>query len=338
MNKNIKAHELIKHRKTSLKLEEAIKWYNEADLEYIPDNDNTFAQKQLDQDILNNLWFYNFHVPNSPIGTRDAGKNILYLLRDFFFQYHHFAIREAKILKLADKVTVSDIIYKIGLRTGEPLSIDSDEYWALCKAFYNSMAIENESEKAKGKLMRPVFPAIGNYPAIEVYDIPNRWRSGSKSSIEKDSIDNKLSLRGFIGKFDSWIISPLNAAELHELSIKYKEIMEKGKLATKLIDEVKLDKKPTSEGTSDEKAMSDREISNKLNVVLVKLDEKEKELDRVINCYLEQTSRLLFRYVLRNSCIRGGAAFCAPKGGKDEDALKDAYKKWLKDLLRKIFS
>ena len=243
------------------------------------------------------IWFYNVFSIYSPQGGFYSNDSIKYLLPDYFFQYHYFAIKEAKILKKRtstgennDTYGAVDIAYKIGLRNGSPLKINREEYKELCDEIF-----KNAKKEGDGNTIRLVLPAIGDYPNIEVNDIPNRWRYGNISNLLDNNKGKKREekinpiFKGIICKFDSWIISPLNMAELEKLCKDFNKL-------------------------------SDRN--------------NQDELNKLIDPYLEGVNRLLFRYVKRKGCLNNSTAACTTGSTKDDATLKESYKEWLKVSLK----
>lgn len=112
-------------------------------------------------------------------------------------------------------------------------------YKSFCKMVYNynvdacKLVIATEKKedaeskeyneaRNSGKQVRLIFPTNGNHPDIEVTNIPNQALSINISSSAKP-LDK---INCYIGKFDSWVISPLNLTEMFELNEKYIQVIE----------------------------------------------------------------------------------------------------------------
>ena len=305
----------------------------------------------LKQPLSTSLWFYNAsaegfikEATSGFIGTAGHSANveeketihesephISALLPDYFFQFRRFAIKEAVLVEsLSRNPPLPKVIYKIGLRTGEPLTMKSWAYEEYCRAIFYYAVYQNRAEqnsdiqfsrnvefdqkvmkykldnmifesdfkhkfasvykipkdididRERGSQTRLVFPAVGTYPGIEVKDIPDRWQRGNMNRIFTE-----------ISKFDSWVISPINFADLFDLKAKYDKICN-----------------PNSQNSLE-------------------------EFMRLADCYLDRVSRLFFRYVRRNCRKKHeNGAFCDSKGGRADEkdiykGIKDSYKKWM---------
>lgn len=287
-----------------------------------------------DEKINLDIWFNNnnFGIPQMGVRSRlngldgeDIVKPPEFLIPDYFFNYKHFAIKEFTIVQSKFPNTTihlsTILLYRIGKRSGEAMVINDYVYKSFCKIYYEEALKEfvenkesddnsNNSYSEEAKDVRLIFPALGKYQNIEVTDIPERWKYGH---IKKSVHSDYLKFKAYITKYDSWIISPLNLFDLIELKKSYDDIKK-----TKQKDY-------TQELTTEEKIC----------------DFKKTKFESQIDCYLNNTNNLFYRYIHRNKrksineSVNISRRSSINNDKKNDYAvLKKFYKKWLIELFQ----
>jgi len=252
---------------------------------------------------------------SEPNGLENPMRSPIY---DPLFQYSQLAIKEVRVLTKETtgngkipKGEITNILYRVGLRDGAPLVMPKKDYDFYCRILFDAAKTVGDDRRKSKKaelrknIIRPIFPAIGDYPDIEVTKIPNRWRYGENMpSIDEDKIAEKYIKLGvclqevwdarqnrtYISKYDSWIISPLNMAELLELREKYHAI----------------------EGDD---------------------DAQKKEREHILDCYMDSANDQIYRYIRRHGRVRKKVSDSDADNDTAKNHLKAVYRRWLGDAL-----